>query len=80
LEHAAQAEVRALVQQHIGELKPKLRATLVLREIHDMSYGDIASVMGCPVRTVETRLRRARQQLIARIGSSSLRMQEGLHP
>ncbi|MBM4082290.1 MAG: hypothetical protein FJ278_21480, partial [Planctomycetes bacterium] len=48
---------------------PKLRATLVLREIHGMTYSEIASVMGCRVRSVETRLRRARQQLLARLGN-----------
>ncbi|MBM4085610.1 MAG: sigma-70 family RNA polymerase sigma factor, partial [Planctomycetes bacterium] len=75
-DQAARAELQALVQQRIAELNPKLRATLVLREIHGMTYSEIASVMGCRVRSVETRLRRARQQLMARLGTGWLRGNE----
>jgi len=66
-EEAARRELRALVRRYMMELKPKLRTTLVLREIHGLGYAEIAQVMRCPIRTVETRLRRAREQILARM-------------
>ena len=43
------------------------RSIVVLREVDDLSYDEIAEVIGAPVATVRTRLFRARQQLI-RVG------------
>ncbi len=39
------------------------REILVLREFEDMSYRQIASITGCPIGTVMSRLSRARDQL-----------------
>jgi len=36
---------------------------LVLREIHDLSYREIADIVGAPVGTVMSRLARARAML-----------------
>jgi RNA polymerase sigma-70 factor (ECF subfamily) len=41
------------------------RETLVLREVHDLSYRDIAEIVGAPVGTVMSRLARARAMLRA---------------
>jgi len=53
------AAVRALIQQ----LPEPFRATLVLREIEELSYKQIAEVTGVPVGTVMSRLARARRML-----------------
>ena len=63
----------ALLRQHDSETMRKLvaalpqpfREILVLREINDLSYQDIAQVAGVPVGTVMSRLARARSMLRA---------------
>ena len=47
----------------IGRLPVDQREILVLREFEDMSYRQIASITGCPIGTVMSRLSRARDQL-----------------
>lgn len=53
------ARVNAAVQA----LAPPFREVIVLREIEEMSYEDIARVAGIPVGTVMSRLSRARALL-----------------
>jgi RNA polymerase sigma-70 factor (ECF subfamily) len=52
-------EVRAAIQ----ELPVDFREIILLREYEDLSYQEIASVMGCRVGTVMSRLARARAKL-----------------
>jgi RNA polymerase sigma-70 factor (ECF subfamily) len=51
--------IRRLVQA----LAEPFRETFVLREIHELSYREIANVVGAPVGTVMSRLARARAML-----------------
>ncbi len=53
------AEIQALLQ----ELEPEYRMPLVLRYWYDLSYQEIAEVMGLTLAAVKTRLFRARQKL-----------------
>ena len=50
----------ATVQKMIAQLPEHFRETLVLREINELSYREIAEVVGAPVGTVMSRLARAR--------------------
>jgi RNA polymerase sigma factor (sigma-70 family) len=52
-------EVRAMIEKLPGPF----RETLVLRELEDLSYKQIAEITGVPVGTVMSRLARARQML-----------------
>jgi RNA polymerase sigma-70 factor, ECF subfamily len=52
-------EVRAMIRR----LPEPFRETLVLRELEELSYKQIAEVTGVPVGTVMSRLARARQML-----------------
>jgi RNA polymerase sigma-70 factor (ECF subfamily) len=47
----------------IGELPPEFREVIVLREINDMAYRDIATVIEAPIGTVMSRLARGRALL-----------------
>src|SRR5450631_1089960 len=47
----------------IGELPAEFREVIVLREINDLSYRDIATVIEAPIGTVMSRLARARAML-----------------
>jgi RNA polymerase sigma factor (sigma-70 family) len=60
---------RERVTQAIAELPLPLRETLVLREINDLTYREIAATQNIPVGTVMSRLARARAQLVAKLGT-----------
>ena len=52
------------VERALAHLPPSLRDALLLREVEDLSYEEIADLQGCPVGTVRSRLSRARLALI----------------
>jgi RNA polymerase sigma-70 factor (ECF subfamily) len=54
---------RALLTRALDALPPLAREILVLREIEEMSYAEIATVLGVPQGTVMSRLSRARADL-----------------
>lgn len=58
-------EVRVEVQRGLLKLSGDHRAVLVLRYLEELSYREIAEVLGVPVSTVETRLFRAKKMLAA---------------
>jgi RNA polymerase sigma-70 factor (ECF subfamily) len=60
-------EVEA-VRGAIEELPEPFRETLVLRELEDLSYKDIARITGAPLGTVMSRLARARRLLGVTLG------------
>jgi RNA polymerase sigma-70 factor (ECF subfamily) len=47
----------------MSELSPAHREVVLLRYRDDLSYADIAMVVGCPVGTVRTRLHHAKRKL-----------------
>jgi RNA polymerase sigma-70 factor (ECF subfamily) len=47
----------------VGQLPAEYREVLILREIEDLPYKDIAAVTGIPAGTVMSRLSRARLAL-----------------
>jgi RNA polymerase sigma-70 factor (ECF subfamily) len=51
------------IRHLVAELPNPFRETIVLREINDLSYGEIADVVGVPIGTVMSRLARARSML-----------------
>jgi RNA polymerase sigma-70 factor (ECF subfamily) len=57
------ARAQSAIDQALRALPPPLREVIVLRELEDMSYEDIARVAGIPVGTVMSRLSRARARL-----------------
>lgn len=58
-----QSANRKLVNQALEDLPVAYREVIVMREIEDMSYKDIAAVAGIPMGTVMSRLSRAREML-----------------
>lgn len=51
----------------LDELPFEFRMTVLLADMHDLSYKEIADVLDCPVGTVMSRLHRARKLLQARL-------------
>ncbi len=60
---AAGVDARIDIQAALLQLSPAHREVLVLREFEQMSYEEIAEVLGVPQGTVESRLHRARSEL-----------------
>jgi len=63
-------EANEAIEQAIEALPLKFREAFLLCEVEGMSYEDAAAVMGCPVKTVSTRLFRARarfKSLVSRL-------------
>ena len=53
----------------LAGLAPAFREVLVLRELEELSYNEIADVIGAPVGTVMSRLSRARGELRTQLGT-----------
>jgi len=56
------------VQKALAQLPVQFREVIVLREMNQMNYRDIAEVTNVPIGTVMSRLSRGRQLLIALLG------------
>lgn len=59
-----------LVRDAVSLLEPNRRLTLLLREVEEMSYEEIATMTGVPVGTVRSRLARAREDLRGLVGDA----------
>ena len=58
-------EAKAKVARLLDALDPDQRAVLVLREIEELDYRAIADTLKININTVRSRLKRAREKLIA---------------
>jgi RNA polymerase sigma-70 factor (ECF subfamily) len=61
--HYEQLETQMAVQRAISRLSADHRTVVVMRDIQDMAYEDIAAALGLALGTVKSRLNRARQAL-----------------
>ena len=62
-EAAVQTDTGRKLDRVIAMLPAEFRETLILREMEDMSYREIAEITGSPIGTVMSRLARARALL-----------------
>jgi RNA polymerase sigma-70 factor (ECF subfamily) len=58
---------RAMLMNAIAALSPEHRAVVDFTYFQEMGYREIASIMGCPVDTVKTRMFHARRHLKRRL-------------
>jgi RNA polymerase sigma-70 factor (ECF subfamily) len=61
--HAAGMELRVRIQQALAQLSPELREAVILRDLEDMDYKEIAQVLRIPEGTVKSRISRGRGEL-----------------
>ena len=51
----------------LNEIKTEYRVALVLREIEELSYEEIAETLGVSIGTVKSRIARGREELRRRV-------------
>lgn len=62
-ELAADQETLLLIEDALTKVNPKFRAAVVLRDIEDLSYEEIAEVLEISLGTVKSRILRGREAL-----------------
>jgi RNA polymerase sigma-70 factor, ECF subfamily len=62
-------EVRQRVQQALNRLEPEDAAVILLRDLQDVPYEEVARMLEIPIGTVKSRLHRARQALKSELTS-----------
>ena len=62
-----QKELISYIHKLINEMKEEYRVVLVLRDIMELSYEEISSILGISVGTLKSRINRARNELKHRI-------------
>ncbi len=63
LESVARRELAKMVQQALARVSIDLREAVILRDLQDMDYKEIACVLGIPEGTVKSRISRGRAEL-----------------
>ena len=56
-------EIRGRIDEAIAKLSPEHRAVIVMKEIEDLQYSEIAEILSCSLGTVMSRLFYARKKL-----------------
>jgi RNA polymerase sigma-70 factor, ECF subfamily len=62
-----QREREASIRSAISGLRPKLRMAILLKHFEELSYDEIAAVLGCSKGTVASRLNRGHQILAQKL-------------
>jgi RNA polymerase sigma-70 factor (ECF subfamily) len=62
-QHVAGLELKVKIQAALKQLSPELREAVILRDLEDMDYKDIALVLRIPEGTVKSRISRGRGEL-----------------
>ncbi len=63
-DHAVQGrEAREMVHSALQKLSPELREAVILRDLQDMDYREIATALRVPEGTVKSRINRGRAEL-----------------
>jgi RNA polymerase sigma-70 factor (ECF subfamily) len=62
-DNAAKQELGRMVQAALTKVSPELREAVILRDLQDMDYKEIAAVLRIPEGTVKSRISRGRAEL-----------------
>src|SRR5215469_15605065 len=63
IEDLVESQYSETMSKALAALSPDQRQVIVLADIEEYSYQEIAEIVGCSIGTVRSRLHRARQQL-----------------
>lgn len=67
-EQMAASETGREIATAVASLPEDQRTAVILSEYHGLAHGEIAAVLGCSAKSVESRLYRARQTLRGKLG------------
>jgi RNA polymerase sigma-70 factor (ECF subfamily) len=67
-ELAGASEIGVLVRAAIDELEDEYRQVIIMRDLQDLSYEEIAETLKVPPGTVRSRLHRGREKLKEKLG------------
>ena len=73
-QRAAKNETRNAVWGAIQDLSPVLREATILRHWGGLTYQEIADIVGCTVKTAQSRVRLAHQKLARILGEDDLQL------
>jgi len=62
-DYTLENERQRLIEEALGELSPRYRSVVVLRDVEELSYEEIAEILQLPLGTVKSRLLRGREAL-----------------
>ncbi len=62
-QNVAQLQLRAKIQHALKQISPELREAVILRDLQDLDYREIAAVLRVPEGTVKSRISRGRAEL-----------------
>lgn len=62
------------IQEALDSLPEDYRMMIVLADIEELSYKEIAEIVGCPIGTVMSRLHRARKKMQKRLMSQAIQL------
>ncbi len=68
VDHVAGLELRVRIQAALKQISPELREAVILRDLQDMDYKEIAKVLRIPEGTVKSRISRGRGELAKLLG------------
>jgi RNA polymerase sigma-70 factor (ECF subfamily) len=62
-DRAVQKQLEKLVQEALVKISPELREAVILRDLQDLDYKEIAQILRVPEGTVKSRISRGRAEL-----------------
>jgi len=62
-DQATRKELEKMVQRALAQVSPELREAVILRDLQDLDYKEIAAVLSIPEGTVKSRISRGRAEL-----------------
>lgn len=62
-DEAERSELRQQIEEGLAALPPDYRQVLILRELHQRSYDEIADILSLDLGTVKSRINRGRKRL-----------------
>jgi RNA polymerase sigma-70 factor (ECF subfamily) len=75
-DHASHTADRMMIDEALAELPEEFRVPVVLRDLCDLDYAEIAQTLDIPPGTVRSRIARGRAALAARLGGNPAGPQE----
>jgi RNA polymerase sigma-70 factor (ECF subfamily) len=73
-DRAVQKEIEKMVQEALTKISPELREAVILRDLQDLDYKEIAQILHIPEGTVKSRISRGRAELARLLQSNQGRV------